>query len=373
MKILFDHQIFTWQKLGGISRYFAEIINYTSKRKDVQYQLSTINSINIHFNELELRKNFFSRILNYLKIFINSSFKHTGNFNLVNSVNDLKNQQFDVFVPTYYDNYFLEYIGNKPFVLTVYDMIQELYPTNFKDIDHLIVQKRNLIYKAKKIIAISENTKKDIINIYPDIDKNKIEVVYLSHSIKPMETKLNIKIPEKYILFVGERGGYKNFDFFIKSVYPILNKDENLFVFCVGGRAFTDEESNLFNSLKIQNQLIQHTATDGELYTLYNKALVFVFPSLYEGFGIPILEAMASKCPVVLSNASSFPEIALDAAVYFNTNEESNLEKKISQMIYDENYRALYIEKGLENLKRFSWQKTTDECIEVYKSALTYL
>lgn len=370
MRILFDHQIFTWQKLGGISRYFSEIILYISKIKHVEFKLSVINSINIHYNESRLQKKLLFRITNYLKIFICNCFKRPDNFNLVYSINELKNQQFDVFVPTYYDNYFLEYIGNKPFVLTVHDMTHELYPANFKNADYLIAQKRNLIYKAKKIIAISENTKSDIINIYPDIDKTKIEVVYLGYSIQPIQKNPKIKLPEQYILFVGERGGYKNFDFFLKSISPLLHKDKNLHVLCVGGRSFTNDELALFNGLKIQNQLIQYTAADGELYTLYNKALVFVFPSLYEGFGMPVLEAMASKCPVVLSNASSFPEIASDAALYFTSNDNIDLEKKISLMVYDKNQRTLYIKKGTENLKRFSWQQTTNESIKIYRSAI---
>ena len=370
MKILFDHQIFTWQKQGGISRYFAEIIYHVSLKKNLKYELSLLNSNNIHLLEIGLKKNIFNRVLSHPRITRSRFKKYIDKFNLYRTVKALKKQDFDVFVPTYFDTYFLDYIGKKPFVLTVYDMIHELYPSYFTGVDNFIEQKKELIFKANKVITISENTKKDILNIYPNVDEKKIEVVYLSHSIKNTETTINIILPEKYILFVGERGAYKNFEFFIKSAANILNNDKELFVLCVGGRSFLDTEKTLFESLNIQNQLIQYAASDNELYLLYNRALVFIFPSLYEGFGIPVLEAMASSCPVILTNASSFPEVASDAALYFSADNNLELEVRIKELIYNEQKRVSYIEKGLKNVKRFSWEKTADNCIEIFKSVV---
>lgn len=368
MRILFDDQIFTWQKIGGISRFFAEIINYTSKRNDVEYTLSVIDSLNIHLRELGLRKNFFLRSKDYLKILFLNVFKNTSRFNHIYSIEQLKNQKFDVFVPTYYDNYFLKYIGNKPFVLTVHDMIHELHPDFFTGLNTLIEQKRELIFKANKIIAVSNNTKKDILSIYPEIDENKIEVVYLSHSINTLESKVRLELPERYILFVGERNGYKNFDFFLQSAAKILNEDKKLIVLCIGGRAFTQTELDLFYKLNLQDQLIQYDALDKELFTIYNSASVFVFPSLYEGFGIPVIEAMASNCPVILTQASSFPEVASNAAAYFREGNSLELEEKLRDIIYNEETRNLYIERGVENSKRFSWDITAANCIKVYQS-----
>lgn len=370
MKILFDHQIFTWQKQGGISRYFAEIIYQISTKKDLQYKLSLLNSNNTHLLEIGIKNNLLNQLLSHPRITRSRFKQYIDKINLNKTINTFKKQKFDVFVPTYFDTYFLEFLNNKPFVLTVYDMIHELYPTYFTGVEHLIDQKKILIHKANKIIAISENTKKDILNIYPTVDEKKIEVVYLSHSIKTIQTTINIELPKKYILFVGERGAYKNFDFFIKSASNILNNDKNIFVLCVGGRAFTSTEVKLFDSLNIQNQMLQYTASDSELYTLYNRAMLFVFPSLYEGFGIPVLEAMASKCPVILTNASSFPEVAQDAALYFNVDNKQELEKNLNDLIYNEENRLYYVEKGLENVKRFSWKKTTDNCIEIFKSVV---
>ena len=248
-------------------------------------------------------------------------------------------------------------------------MIHELFPLYFKGDLVTVKNKKELLEKAIKIIAISESTKRDILKLYPQINKDKIEVIYLSQSIDPKNYK-EVKLPEKFLLFVGNRDGYKNFTFFLKSVASLLYSDSNLYIVCAGGNKFTNDEKRLIDELKITNQISQSNFDDNELASYYTKAKCFIFPSEYEGFGIPVLESMACGCPVVLANHSSFPEVAGDAGVYFELNNEVDLKNKVVSLIENETYRNQMITKGYIQSKKFSWEKTAQECKELFKSTI---
>jgi glycosyltransferase involved in cell wall biosynthesis len=229
-----------------------------------------------------------------------------------------------------------------------------------------------LANKAVAIIAVSENTKNDIIKLY-GIDENKITVVYHGNSLfvdDNMNTLIN-KLPERYILYVGDRWAYKNFDYFVKSVIPILQKDKGLYLVCGGSHPFNKKEIRLLKYYRCENRVLHVCVSDNDtLIGLYKNALAFVFPSLYEGFGIPVLESFSCGCPVVLSNSSSFPEVAGEAGVYFNPEDESSIREAIGSVIYNEEVRADLIKKGYKQLEKFSWEKTALETRRVYESVL---
>jgi glycosyltransferase involved in cell wall biosynthesis len=277
---------------------------------------------------------------------------------------------FDVFHPTYYNPYFLKYIYKKPFVLTIYDMIHELYPKLFSKKDKTPEWKKLLAQKADKIIAISKNTKKDILKLY-NVDENKIEVIYLGNSLKnDAFSTPNIKLPDNFILFVGDRIGYKNFDFFIRSIAPLLRNDASLYVVCSGGGKFSEKESNLIKELNIKNSVLQYSVDDRILSYFYQKARVFVFPSLYEGFGIPVLESFSCGCPIALSMTSSLCEVAGDAALYLNPMDEFSIRETVSKIIYSEEIRKELQIKGFKQLEKFSWEKTAKDTLNVYRSLI---
>jgi glycosyltransferase involved in cell wall biosynthesis len=370
MKIVLDSQIFNDQKFGGISRYYSEIYKNLLKKENINVELPLSYSENLHIKEVVATTQKFYNFFISTNLFKNKIIRKLKKKDTKDLNNLLKSHQYDLVVPTYYNPYFLEYIGNKPFVITVYDMIHEIFPQYFT-IDLVTVNnKKLLLEKATKIIAISESTKKDILHIYPHIDSSKIEVVYLSYSIKRDE-KVNISLPENYILFVGNRSNYKNFIFFLKSVAKLVIDDSSLHIVCAGGNQFNDEELQLIKDLDISNQIVQQNFEDYELATFYINAKCFVFASEYEGFGIPVLESMGCGCPVILANHSSFPEVAGDAGVYFELNNELDLRNKVENIVNNEELRAEYVTKGLEQVKKFSWEKTTNECLEVYRKAIS--
>lgn len=358
MKILFDYQVFSFQKYGGISRYFFELI----KNCD--------NEIPVLFSENSYLQNY---KINIFSININLKYK-SKIYLILNKLYfkyKIKNINYDIFHPTYYDDYFLDCINEKPFVLTIHDMIHEKFPELFSKSDSTAKRKKKLASKANKIIAVSENTKRDIIEIL-GIPAEKIEVVYHGNSMPILnynQTKI-LDLPKKYILFVGIRNSYKNFERFVKGIQDILLKDSNLYVVCAGGGKFTKEEEDFFSFLNINRQFRQYDINDKELAYLYHNAQLFVFPSIYEGFGIPLLEAFACRCPIVCSDNSCFPEIAKDAAHYFNPYNEESIKNTILEIIDNSNLKSLLIKKGKERLREFSWEKTVIKTQKVYETIL---
>jgi glycosyltransferase involved in cell wall biosynthesis len=366
MKILYDHQIFTTQKYGGISRYFYELIREFHKIENIETKVPLLVSNNHYVSDKKFVK--FIEFLpdNYFR----GKYRLFNLFNKPNTILALRKQNFAIFHPTYYDPFFLNYIGDKPFVLTVYDMIHEKFNEMFASSDKTSQNKRLLAERASKVIAISESTKKDLMELF-GTDESKIEVVYLGNSMFPkLDTHLSFDIPKKYILFVGSRGGYKNFERFIKSVSEILHQDRELFVVCAGGSKFTSGEMQLFSHLDIIGQISQYDLNDDNLAHFYKNALAFVFPSLYEGFGIPILESFACGCPLLCSNTSSLPEIAGEGAYYFDPYNEESIHNVVLKVLEDTSLRNDLILKGYERLKKFSWQQTAEQTKKIYESVL---
>jgi glycosyltransferase involved in cell wall biosynthesis len=148
-----------------------------------------------------------------------------------------------------------------------------------------------------------------------------------------------------------------------------LKNEENLFLVCAGGGNFTNAENEYISRLGLKNKILFKSFVDDELGYFYKHAECFVFPSQYEGFGIPVLESMICGCPVVLGNHSSFPEVAGDAGVYFELNNSDDLVEKINTLIKNKSVREYFSKKGIEQAKKFSWEKAALECITVYNIA----
>lgn len=385
MKILYDHQTFTNQNYGGISRYFCELMDNFSVDPDIEPTLALRYSHNENLcNRPSLSQYWSSRsevlcniqIFSFLQKIIHINMLNYLRINQRESISLLKKQDFELFHPTYYNPYFLKHLQKKPYALTVYDMIHEIYPQYFSRRDHTKLWKKKLIEQADAIIAISENTKKDIIK-YTNADSDKISVIYLGNPLESMnspdQTKNNIKntiFETPYLLFVGNRSGYKNFIFFIRSIAKLLKKEENLHVYCAGGGSFTQMELKILNELQISSKVHAIKINDFIIKQLYENAEAFIFPSLYEGFGLPVLEAFSCACPTVLSNSSSLSEIGADAASYFDPKDSQSLLNSIEVVLSDSHYKAQLIKKGIERLKLFSWKNTAIDTKKVYDNLL---
>lgn len=376
MKILYDDQIFQMQRYGGISRYFSELMYAYSHTEGSCYDLTVRFTQNSYASKYDLPNNKLSyKIVSELLSTLGKVNKYSSRISVIKqNLNDahkaklFNNSKYDVFHPTYYDPYFLKLIGRKPFVLTVYDMIHEIFPEMYASDDPTSQWKKELVEKAAKVIAISESTKRDLVRIL-GTPEDKISVVHLANSLTSnVEGGCTIALPEKFILFVGERIRYKNFDRFIFSIAKLLKKEPELYVICAGGGGITEEESARFRELEIADRVLQYSVDDGLLRHLYSTAVMFVFPSLYEGFGMPVLEAFSCGCPVVLSNTSSFPEVAGEAAYYVDPLDGPAIGNAVARLLPNSELRARLIKAGLERVKQFSWEKTANSTMKIYET-----
>jgi glycosyltransferase involved in cell wall biosynthesis len=247
-------------------------------------------------------------------------------------------------------------------------MVHELCLQYFPDAKEVIARKKAVITKADALIAISENTREDIIKVFPE-KASSITVVYHGYTF-PVVDDIEIDLPEKYILFVGERWHYKNFAVFAEAVSDILKKDKSFNLICAGGKSFTESEMALLNKLDIAQQSRQIDASDEVLKQLYKRAQVFVFPSKHEGFGLPLLEAFANYCPVACSHTSSLPEIAGDAVQYFDPDDATSIRNAVETVLFNPNLQEQLKQLGALRLQQFTFDQCLHGTLAVYQSLL---
>jgi len=381
MNILFDYQAFEMQPFGGVSKSYAEIISHL-KAIGVDSRLAIKESNNEHLIQTSIapsikplgtaNKHWFGgkKLFRGQRKLLRMGMSLTGYHNDFLSINQdysikqLKKQKFDIFEPTYFDSYFLPYLKGKPFVLTVHDMIPEILGVDKPQAQ----QKKLLCPLAAHIHTPSQNTKNDLVNIL-NIAPDKVSVTPHGSPAFPT-TKHSSPYPFPYLLYVGARWSYKNFAPFVEECAITIAKYPEIHVVCTGS-PFTKEEEKLIANLGLTEHFMQTYANEEGLQALYQNAVAFIYPSAYEGFGIPILEAFVCGCPVFLNNTSCFPEVGGDAAIYFDINRRGDLAEHIEAFLQaSEQDRAALIIRGLERAKLFSWEESARKLSHVYQNLL---
>jgi glycosyltransferase involved in cell wall biosynthesis len=355
MDIFLDNIVFQLQRLGGISVYWSELLKRISNdNNDYQLIENKINSYNIFRDQLIFDNN---------KIILEKS-PVVFNRYLPKTLHNFKDGIFHSSYYRYCDN---DAIAN---VITVYDFMYEHFQRGIKRNIHSI-HKGLAIKKADGIICISESTKRDLLSFYPSLDENKIKVIHLgvSHQFYKLEKSIasdyhNISklISGKYILFISYRAEYKNFNMVVEALK--LLPDFNLIL--VGGGPLTKSELIILDN-KLKNRYTHLDAVKtSDLNALYNFAYCLLYPSGYEGFGLPILEAMKTGCPVICNSVSSIPEVAGNAGIMISDIDTDKIIDKIKQLENLE-YREKVIQLGYKQSSKFSWDKTYNQTIDFYK------
>lgn len=357
-RIFIDHQKFSTQVYGGISRYFANILDALEGQEGFEALLGVLQTRNEYLKAG--RADLFSRLLG-------SKFGSWAySVNQRYSKYLLKKSDFDLFHPTYYDPYYFRDL-KKPLVITVHDMTHERLPEYFWAEDPLTYQKRLNIERADKIIAISETTRQDVIT-YAGVDPEKIELIYHGIDLKhPVDVRPVPDLPPNYILYVGDRSGFKNFYLFARAFREFSEKFPDIELVLSGGGRLAVAEKEYLNNLGITGKVRHYHVTDEELNFLYSNARVFVYPSLYEGFGFPILEAFRARCPVVLSDIPCFTEIAADGAEYFASKDLDSLVAALERVICDSTLRSELVARGEERVKAFPLERSVQRTLELYE------
>lgn len=383
MKVLYDYQAFLLQTHGGVTRCFSEIAR--NLPSDCTPEFAVRESDNVYLNEYGLvpdlkplhmsRATFLGGVDSKWKEFAFNAMNYVPGMNTPKTVNRryaisrLKSGDYDVFHPTFFDNYFLPYLNGRPYVLTIHDMISDVMPKDTNRSDRQIMQRNRLVHGASHIVVVSENTRNDVSRLL-GVPDEKMTVVY--HGAPDVDLEEVKKQPPlaagDYLLFVGARSvAYKNFWPFVEQCAPVLRKHPGLRIMCTGV-PFSQGELALFESLGIADRMMHRFASTSELFNLYHNALGFVFPSAYEGFGLPILEAFACGCPVLLSDASCFPEIAGDAAEFFRIEEMGDALSSFVES--SESHRAELVRRGFLRLHDFSWESAASKMADIYKACL---
>lgn len=264
-------------------------------------------------------------------------------------------------------------------VVTIHDLAFKIFPQYFpkKDLAELNFLTGRAIKGADKIIAVSEVTKKDILKFFPQISAEKISVVHHGFDGELFERKVSQEESEKvletyglvagkYLLYVGAIQPRKNLSVLIEAFEKIKEKNPKLKLVFAGAPAWKYEQTFAkIQSSKFKDDIVvTGTIAFSHLPVLYQNASVFVFPSLYEGFGIPVLEAFASGVPVVLANNSSLPEVAGDSALFFDTGDGLDLALKIEMIIGDDELRSELVAKGKKRVADFSLEKCARKTLD---------
>lgn len=376
MKVLYDHQAFRLGRFSGIPRYFTELILQYRKSNSVTPILPKFWSINQDYRNLNLCNPNITWTIRDKITSVSQRCFHQNPSRLMDfaerrTVELLKKGDFDIFHPTRFEPYFLKYIGKKPYVLTIHDLTYEIYPEYFPLDTQIRKDTKTVVENASRFIAITECTKNDFVNYY-DVDPKLVDVVYHGSLFEkyqiPKLENIHTNTQSPYLLFVGERGMHKNFYHFIEAVSPLLS--ENLNIICAGGGIFRKDEVNFLQSLGIHKYVHQETVSDSKLINLYQNALAFIYPSINEGFGLPILEAFSCGCPVLCSDTSCFPEVAGDAAIYFNPKDAESIRNAVITVMVNDTLVFELSKKGLNILKNFSWRACAEQTKDTYQKIL---
>lgn len=363
LTILYDPQMFDLQKYGGITRYFANLITAINQKEASTAILPIVCSYNYYV------RNFPQLVSSQMGKLLLRKPSKKYHWNLKYCIKKMKETNFDIFHATYFDPYFLPYL-NKPLVITVHDMIHENHPELFNDSDKVIANKKICMEAATLIIAISNYTRDGILRYYPHL-KNKIRVIYHGlpdRQIEPAQEDL----PESYMLYVGDRNTpYKNFLPTIHAIASLINKQGSPYLICAGGGKFTQKEIEVFSTLGITDKMIQVNPPDAIMKQLYQQALLFIYPSLEEGFGLPMLEAFKNGCPVASSNTSCLPEVGGDAVSYFDPNEGQTITQTISELIENPELRNKRRADGYEQLKEFTFESCLNKTLACYNDLIS--
>lgn len=364
MRIAFDWQIFCVQSYGGISRYFVRLAEKLLAERQQARIFAPLHK-NRYIDELPSAAVCGLGVPRYLP-------KTTL---LITAMNGMAARRMiarwrpEVVHETYYARRPSAQRGTAS-VVTVYDMIHEKFPEFFPRSDRTAALKLLAVERADHVICISESTRRDLLEL-SGIDASKASVVHLGFDRMPTAIRpagAHEPHVRPFILYVGNRQGHKNFHRLLEAVASSTNLRKDFDVVAFGGGTFSAREVQMINSHGFsESQVRQESGGDARLGKLYDTAAAFIYPSLYEGFGLPPLEAMAHECPVVSSNTSSMPEIIGDAGEFFDPASPGEIAGAIERVVYSQERRVDLVARGRRRLHEFTWERCAIETLNIYR------
>ena len=366
MRVIYDFQIFNLQERGGISRYILETAGRMEKIDGVDSKIFAFAHINLSLAS--------DRTVTCVGQLVKTRYLPTRLRELTNRA--LTNRAIREYKPEIiHETYYSEHSyspGSTKTVVTVHDMIHEKVLRKSVGSQHLIDAKRAAVLRADHIICVSNNTKKDLLNIIP-ISEEKVSVVHLGSSFTAANQQTaddrSASTEEKpYLLYVGHRSDYKNFSGLLRAFSQSTLLFSNFNLLCFGSRPFGTDEIAAIHAAGLSEETVRHiSGDDSALVQAYRAAALFVYPSLYEGFGLPPLEAMSCGCPVVWFRVGSIPEVVGDAAAFCDHETAESLQTTIESVVFNEAVKERLVVLGYQRVSHFSWDRCARETSQVYQ------
>lgn len=352
MKLVYDNIVFGIQRFGGISVVWQELLSRMSAMNwDIKYIDVDAKQIDNHSRgKLSIPEKSVIQTIQYPRL---SRYLPTR----------LHFEEPFIFHSSYY-RYCLHPKALN--ITTVHDFTYELFVKGVKQKLHTW-QKFSAIRHSAAVVCISEHTKRDLLRLMPDIDEKKVSVIYngvsdIFHILDEKPDDIKLPFPaNSYVVFIGRRDSYKNFELTVKCVAATS------FNLMIVGSSLNDTEKNFIEKFisPARYHCLSHIP-DERLNELYNYAAALVYPSAYEGFGLPVLEAQKAGCPVIALNASSIPEVIGKTSLLMESLSERELIEKLS-LLNDENLMHHIRQEGLINSIKFSWGKMTERYAMLYQ------
>lgn len=342
MKIIIDCIVFSMQEHGGVSLYFSELVQHLRRNQAIDF-INNYKNNNIYFKEMSLPDN--DRHIKTLSLL----FKRFRDENI-----QLKERYI------FHSSYFrISKHRNAVNIVTVHDFMYEKYYPVLKRFLHSW-QKKRVLRRSEGIVCVSHNTKKDLIKYHPEFADKKISVIH--HGVSKEYFPIKNSPPSKIVLYVSGRKYYKNF----QVVPKVMEQLSDYELILVGGGGLSRQEKSMLQHV-LDRLTVVSGISNSELNVLYNKSQCLLYPSEYEGFGLPVLESMAAGCPVICQKSSSIPEITgKDYALLCNRISAEEVVKKI-KALEDKEFRDKVSHFGIKQSQRFTWEGSNRKLLELYQ------
>lgn len=358
MRVLIDPQIFLFQQRGGVSRLFSELAKELTATPDVEVVLP------FGYVQNEYIARDFPDRMRQVAGGVHRT--RPRPLQMLNTLTRMPPRAVDVVHHTWYRPEYIDRYRTRTRVSTVFDMIPEVMPEWSGGDPH--VGKREYLEASDAIVCISETTKADLLQHWGDFGK-PVHVTYLGVETSFFSpTTPSFALPDRYVLFVGRRADYKNFSLLAEAFADVAGARPDLHLMCVGGGAFGPAEAEFFERHGITDRVHQFAVDDADLPGVYAGARCLVFPSKYEGFGLPILEAYAAGCPVVVADTPCLTEVAGGHATIVSPEDPSELAQALLEISDpDAPDAAVMIGAARDRAAEFTWARTCAETLAIYR------